>query len=410
MKTLITKYFEKGMITLLFLYFSFTYFPFAFSNITLALLIALFLLGIYFKQIKFHFTKPLLLYYLLLISPFLLTILSVLLSSNTEKGLKFISLKIPILIIPILIFLIIKNKNQLKKGAYIFIGFSILALLASLYQLYILNPSTFYILDTECSKEATIIQHPYFGILQLIALLFTIAFCNFKKNKILFILLFLFFTLGVIVSTARIAYFLYIILISVYSIQFFKKRIALLVLFVLVAAFSFLFVTNETIQHKITRSLNFETSPRLRIWNNSYLVLKNSETPFLGIGIGDYYLKKEDPYWLRGYVDDLGGNYRGLIGYDSHSQYFEFILLNGVIGLLFIMSLVYLFIIILKNFNFFTFSLLIVIVVFASTETILNRQYGVVLYSFLMPIILVVSQATIVKKKNKFTLKLKKWN
>ena len=125
-----------------------------------------------------------------LIIPFILTLISVLHSEDLINGMRSIRLRIPVPVIAfILTFMRIKDVT-IKKGIYIF---SILTLAATLFTLVralkfvdegiLLQPDfTFFI---------TPIQHPYFGIYLLIALVSVIEFKMVDHKTLRFLILFL---------------------------------------------------------------------------------------------------------------------------------------------------------------------------------------------------------------------------
>ena len=383
--------FHTVVIALLLFYFSFNYLPSAYSNIALIVAAGIFLIGVFSKNIKLNWSKQYVFYYLLMTIPLLLTLISIANSNTMEPGWHYIKLRLPVLFIPFIFLNSFESKEQLMKSVPIFLGFSLFALFVTIYRLIEIDPVSFYLLNTDCTPQATIIQHPYFGILQLVAFVFTLEYLrSIKSNKGIYYVLLLLFTLGVVVSTSRICYILYAIILTIYLIKFISRKKTIFILIVMVAGLTMVIATSEAIQYKFSRSINLETSPRLRLWNNAYMVLKNSDTPIIGVGIGDYYKEKGDPYWLRGYVNKLNekNQYKGLYGFNPHNQYLEFILLNGVFGLLFLIMMGYLVFITFKRNEFLSLSLILVVALFTLTESTLNRQYGVVLYSFLLSIIL----------------------
>jgi O-antigen ligase len=320
-------------------------------------------------------------------------LISLLFSQNKILGLSHVWHKLPIVIVPFIVLSVFKSKQQLKKASGIFILFSLVAFCISLYRYFEINPEFFH-LDTEIPKKATIIQHPYFGVYQLLALLFLIEFYRKSMNRIVFYLLFIVFSLGVLLSTSRISYILYLFIILFYVYKFLSRRNAIIITAVIISLFAVFVSTNDAIQYKFSRSLEYTTSPRLILWNNAYLVLKNSENPIFGVGIDYYNEGVKDPYWIRGYVQDTNYDHKGLKGYSSHNQYIEFILLNGVFGIFYFLLLLYTFFIAFKSKDIFIISLSLIILAFSFTETILHRQYGIILYVILMPIIFKLSKVT----------------
>ena len=121
--------------------------------------------------------------------------------------------------------------------------------------------------------------------------------------------------MGIILSTSRLAYLLLFLILIFYSFKTLSKKNLVIVL-VSLSIFSVLFISvNKNIQLKFKRTFDYQDSPRLKLWNNAIKVINNSENKLLGIGVGDYYNPKKDPYFFK-------ENKIGLYGYDPHSQVF----------------------------------------------------------------------------------------
>ena len=390
-------FFKKNTTTTLaifaFLYISLVYFNFAYSNIALIALSVLFILSVSFKLINIKLNISFLKNYLLIIVPFILTLISIFISDNKQIGYTFIIKRLSILLTPFILLIIFKEKEQFKKLTYVLLFFSLLALLITVLNIF--KEDVWRDFNHNNFKNSTIIQHPYFGIYQLVTIVFLLEFLKDTINKKLFYLLLLMFSAGVLISTSRIAYILYLFIAFIYSLKYFTKKQAIIISSIIGVLFFSVVLSNKSISQKFTRSLSYKTSPRLKIWNNSYLVLKNSKQPLLGVGIGDYYEDKKEPYWLIGKVNALKGNYKGLYGYDSHNLYIEFILHNGLLGLSYTLLMLYTLYITLRKNDAFLISLAIILLLFSFTETIINRQYGVILYVFIMPILIKFSKKSL---------------
>jgi len=370
--------FELAFLTFLFLYMGMIFFSIALSNIFMGLSILLFLLGWKKKDIRLNFKKDSIFLYLVLIIPFLLTVFSVFHSENVSIGMRSVRLRAPLLIIPfMLIFTELKNKN-IKKTFFIY---TILTTAAAIFTLF---KATRYfgegiLLQPDFTYFITPIQHPYFGIYLLIAFVSVIEFKLFSNKIIRFFIIGLLFS-GIIISTSRLSYILLFLSILLYGIQYLNKKkliIFFITLFVLAGAFlSF----NKGIQSKFYTSLTYQNSPRLKLWNNALKVINNSESKLLGIGIGDYYKVKEDPYFFK-------ENKMGFYGYDPHSQIIDFFITTGYLGFLILTGYFLIQVVWISKQNRFAFLIFSIISLFALTESVLNRQYGVQLYSVFLPLI-----------------------
>ncbi len=380
MKNILSKNinFELLIIVFLFLYIGLIYFSIAISNILLGIVIFLFLLAWIKDEIQLDFKKSNIVLFLLLIIPFLLTIITVLHSEDLANGMRSIRLRLPILIIPFILIFININDKTIKKGITVF---TILTFIATLYTLFkaskFINEGVLF--QPDFTFFITPIQHPYFGIYLLIAFVSLIEFKLIKNKTLRYIVLFL-LIIGIVISTSRLAYILLFSLLIFYSIKNVSKKKSILFLITL-TVFSVLFVsTNKNLQLKFKTTFDYQNSPRLKLWDNAIKVLNNSENKLFGIGVGDYYKTKEDPYFFK-------ENSEGLYGYDPHSQFFEFYITTGYTGITFMLIFFLLGIFKIKDQSRYTRIVFLIILTFSLTESILNRQYGVQLYSIFIPLI-----------------------
>ena len=372
--------YSGSIIFALFSYIGIVYFSMAISNMAMGLAILLFIIGVINKRIDIRFNKELIVNYLLVSTPFLLTVVSVALSDNKGSGLEYLWLRLPILLVPIVVVFGKYSYSNLKSGAFLFVLLTLIASLLSLYNAIDLYINQGIILNSSFSEFVTLIQHPYFGIFNLVAVVLLIEL-KIYKNKIQLIPMLLIISIGVLLSTSRLAYLLGIFIITIYSFKNLSKRWAIMVVFFVMAIGSLVVVSNKSIRNKITRTIEYDNSPRLWLWNNTYKVIRNSDTPLLGTGIGDFYSEQKDSYYFR-------ESEKGTMGYNPHNQYLEFVLTNGIMGLLFLVSMLIMLFRIrhYANGNIYIF---IIIALFAFTESIFNRQYGIQLYSVFIPILLI---------------------
>ena len=370
--------YNEIIIGLLFLYIGMVYFSIAIANISLGVGMAVFIFGVYLKKIKLNFKKSNWYLYSIILVPLLLTLLSVLNSVDLGRGLKFVWLRAPILIIPfIVVFLEFKNK-EIKKGISIFVLLSILASLKTVYNA-IRYAGEDVVFVTDFTFFITPIQHPYFGILMLISAICILEFklIKIKTIKIGTLLLLL---LVIALSTSRMVYLLSFIVIGYYL---FKKtsKIKALFLGVLLAVFAITFIlSNQSIRAKFQSSYQYENSPRLKLWDNAYKIVKSTKNLAFGIGIGDYYQNKKEVYFFR-------DNDAGALGYNPHSQIVEFFVTNGLFGLVLLIIAAMLGVKYINKQNSFSFLVFVIIIIFSVTESIFTRQYGVQLYSVFIPLL-----------------------
>lgn len=370
--------FELLIIVFLFLYMGFIYFSIAISNIFLGIGVFLFLLAWTRNEILTDFKKNKILLFLLLIIPFLLTIITVLHSEDLAIGLGSIRLRLPVLIITFILVFMNINDKTIKKGVSVF---AILTFFATLYTLF--KASLFVdegiLFQPDFTFFITPIQHPYFGIYLLIAFVSLIELKLIKNRALKYFVLFL-LIIGIVISTSRLAYILLFLLLIFYSVKNISIKKSIFFLIAL-TVFSVLFVsTNKNLQLKFKTTFDYQNSPRLKLWNNAIKVINNSENKILGIGVGDYYKTKKDPYFFK-------ENSKGLYGYDPHNLFLEFHITTGYIGVLFMLIFFLFGIFKIKEQNRYAKIIFFIILTFSLTESILNRQYGIQLYSIFIPLI-----------------------
>jgi len=310
-----------------------------------------------------------------------LTILSVLNSDNVDSGIWYLSLRLPMVVVPLLVLPLILKKEHISSALKIYVWFCLAASFSTLYNaIKYFNEGLLF--KTDFTHFITVIQHPYFGIYLLVSITSILEYGLFK-NKYLRMAILLTLSISIALSTSRIVYVLYLIILGVY---FFKKlpkiKFVLGILFMGLVATVFL-VTNKGIFYKFKSSIDYN-SPRVMLWANSLEVVRASDSYFLGIGIGDYYADKKDPYFAEGYGELTFGEY----GYNPHSQPVEFFITNGILGVVILLISLFFLLSKIKTQNSFAQLIFISIAAFSLTECIFNRQYGVQLYSVLLPMIM----------------------
>ncbi len=220
------------------------------------------------------------------------------------------------------------------------------------------------------------------------------------RYQVLFLLLSLFFTYNILYIGSRIhiigllllsAYFIY----QLFKSNFSKKIINLSILGLLLTIGS-ITIFSERIQFKIEetkdevirifdKTYKKNTNPRVYIWPEA---IKTSEGHLLfGHGLGDaqnelniHTDQIEIEFWLNNKNTKLRDK-----NINSHSQYLEIILQVGFLGLfLFLASLFFG----LKRSNTLFLILSICLILSMFTESILERQFGLVFFAFFYPFLI----------------------
>lgn len=123
---------------------------------------------------------------------------------------------------------------------------------------------------------------------------------------------------------------------------------------------------------------------RLIIWGQSLRVVHEQNAYFLGVGNGDFQYYLDNRYKAIGLYTgnpDLGDS--GYLGYNSHSQFVQELLCNGILGLTLLLLLYGAILIKSRKVDFVLFSFSILFVFLSISESALQRQAGIVLFVLL---------------------------
>lgn len=369
--------YNEIMVSFVFLYLGSVYFSMALPNIIIGIILFLFVLGIFLNKLTLDVSRKNVLVYGLVAVPMVLTLISVLQSEQIGEGLKFIWKRLPILTIPLVIVFCKQETRPLKLGLTVFLLLSICSSLVTLSNA-IKYSNDNLLFQNDLTHFITIIQHPYFGIYTLIALVSLIEF-RLIKNKLLFLSTAGLLVTTIILSTSRLVYLMFLFGIIFYGIKFIKTKYRLLPFAVLIIV-SAIVLSKKTIRTEFSNSFNYENSPRLKMWNNGLKVVSFNNKEILGIGIADFYENKKDPYYLK-------DSNNGVLGYNPDSQIVEFYITNGFLGLSILLLALVLSIALIRTQNYYALYLFIILVSFTLTESVFSRQYGVQLFSVFFPLI-----------------------
>jgi hypothetical protein len=126
---------------------------------------------------------------------------------------------------------------------------------------------------------------------------------------------------------------------------------------------------------------------RLILWRLAGEILQDENAWLTGTGLGSkqeildsYYIK----YGLYTGNPELGD--KGYLGYNFHSQYLESMVGSGIPGLLILCAIIFFIFIIKRQQLFFPLMVYIIIILFLITESMLERQAGIVLFCLLWTI------------------------
>lgn len=375
---------ENVGVYMLFAILSLSYFSVALQNI-FALLFFLWCI-LYYKKDIFSINVKIL---FILSIPFLLSVVSFFYSQNISLATSILLRRSLLLILGFFILRLNITYKNFQKGFVILLFASVIASIITIVNGLLLYNHNGVFFHPNFTPYFTIIHHPYFAayiLMTFIIFMEEYRKCNFNSITKVFIIIIL--SLAIVLSTARLAqlFFVIYIIFKVFK-AFGKENIKILIVsFIVVIICSVLFIKNiNELSYKYRQDIDMEKSPRLIIWKNSMELIKRHESSiFMGIGIGDYQEQLDLIH-----RESMSKDYpkMGLIEYNPHNQYIEYIITNGWVGILFLFYVFGMIYLSLKSqhigFIFFTFFL----ATFFFTECVLNRQIGVYYVGIFFPLL-----------------------
>lgn len=324
--------------------------------------------------------------FLVLSIPFWMALLGLLYTEDVGSAFRDIELKSPFLIFP----LIFSTVNLKEESFYFvmknfFLGALAATLLAGIKVLYFkINDLGNYLYYQDLygfiDKHTT-----YFALFVVIAMLYLLQkFFILKSKKQHYVIAYIFFIGVLYVLSVRISVIALAAGSMILIMHHLNSKIKYAVIVLVALLIGSLYLTpnfqkrfepsqieNSEINDADFRKLHWQAVVET-IAHNSLLIGNGTR------GNRDYLYSKYKDYGLTSaYVDE----------YNAHNQYLEILLDFGIVGLLlFFLMLFYIGKLTLKE-NYLGFSILCVFLIFMSTESMLERQSGIVIFSFLMTIL-----------------------
>ncbi|MFY0603972.1 MAG: O-antigen ligase family protein [Flavobacteriaceae bacterium] len=343
---------------------------------------------------------------------FVFHLVGLLYTENTSLAEHEITVRLPFLILPVILF----TETISKKYLYdLFVAFKYwLFLLAAIlfYHKLLVVDGPLISLPALSLLKLTGIHHAYFSLFYSFALFFVMHQVVQKKTSDFFGFLQITFLLFFItILGARVTMGVSILVSIVFFIQRTFKSKGLLKLFiplVLIIATFFIFKKSNLVE-KFSRLSKVEWNIEKNIYNHqvftfeydkvtsntlelrlikwycAYQIIK--EHIVFGVGTGDY-------------KDELNKQYRevefkkGMVyGYNTHSQYIEEFIKFGIIGgVYFVFFIGYVLYSAYRKKNILLFLMSLTFALFLVIESVLVRQHGVVFFCFFIPILYIYHQ------------------
>ncbi|WP_150452159.1 O-antigen ligase family protein [Arenibacter lacus] len=320
-----------------------------------------------------------------------LYILGVFLSQDLSRVLKDIGRTLPLVLVPLFVLTRHKEDFNLFKiftslGIGLFLGMLICwyhILLSILSKEKPLEQAKYFFewIYTDWNLVEPLNGHPsYFAQLIVLFLVTVIVNENFKslrRNKIHFLFLLFPFFLFLIETSSRIAIISLVSILLIHSINKLRFKGVLLMMMFLFVIILFSVKFNY-LGSKFTKIIdrNGEIKvERYHRWKEILKVFNQEDRWALGVGSGDARLLYRKAYENGNFQLAFENNY------NAHNQYLEFLVSNGLFGLI-----VYLFILGLfayqTKLNKEALSFFIIILLFSISESFFGRSQGVLIFSF----------------------------
>ncbi len=323
---------------------------------------------------------------LILSSPFWIALLGLLYTDNFHAAQRELELKLPFLILSLAIFTHHWNENSdsflLKQFTLGLLSASFLAVVKVAYfNYYELGNYFFYSRFAEFLDKHT----TYFSLFAVVSLLYILNILLLKKiNKLIAILGLLFFLGLLYILSVRISILALMFGSFLLLVLYLKANRRFLPL-LLAPIFLALFYISPNFEKRAAPSVieNAEINDsdfRMLHWK---AVLKTIEHNNIIIGKGtrgnrDYLYAKYKEYGLSSAVEEK---------YNAHNQFLEIMLDYGLLGLLlFLAMLAYIMILFIRQKQYFALVALLVFIIYMFTESILERQSGIVLFALLISV------------------------
>jgi len=341
---------------------------------------------------------------------YFLQLLALLYTSDISVGIVQIEVKITLLFIPVSLYyspyLTEKFRNQLMPNYVTLMALVMLFCFCKAALKYRVSHdnSVFFYYSLVAPLGHHAIQFSIFAFIGFIYLMERLRKRSFFINRFFHFFTLVYFIFFIILLDSKMVIIFSIISILIYiglSIKkgFFKRR--LILFFILcISILAMLFITNNPVSNRfkdLSNGVNvIETNQfnpgdyfngiqfRLLQWKLVKEILTEHSAWIAGVSPGDaQHLLDKKYISLNMYVGDEGRKSHGFLGYNTHNEFLESTLQNGLIGLFVFLVICAGFIQMLVNNNDIEFWLIGTLILFyCFLESVFQTQYGVLLFTF----------------------------
>ncbi|MBS1599293.1 MAG: O-antigen ligase family protein [Bacteroidetes bacterium] len=320
--------------------------------------------------------------------------------------------KLGLLIIPVIFCSSTFVNQEMRKKLMMALG--ILLTLATLYCLSVNTVEYMHTRNTELffyhRLVSAIDQHAiYFSVYIFIFIVFLLREKNIplwlQQRAVIRISWILFF-IGIIILLSSKMVLVFLIAYSVYIIIYhsspkYKKWRPVFLGTVIVIFSSILFLFNNPVKRRFDDLLQNNVSLmqkqqysradyfngiefRLLLWRFTYEILRDNHAFVAGVGPANTQSMLQQKYLsMNLYAGDKNRGDQGYMNYNCHNQFLQVSLQSGVIGLLAFLFWCYMIIVkTIRKKNVVLSGIVLITFIFFFTESVLERQYGMILCSF----------------------------
>ena len=284
------------------------------------------------------------------ISYFLIEIIGMFYSKNLYFGIKDIESKLLFLIGSLIIIANQFSQNQILK----FLKFYVLGICLNLVYLIIVGIKIYYKSNVmpQYDSFSTLMHPTYYSVNLLIGIIAILEYFKLFYNKIITVLLFIFFSVGIVLTDSKAGLICYLLIIILFTIKYILTiRLRMKIIFFVISILISFMLTKHLSKSRITELFDTlqtstvfnnyngiynSTETRIIIWRSTNDVIKKNL--ILGTGTGDIKDEMNNQYKKTNFA-------RGIeMKYNCHNQFLQIIATFGIIlGMLLILILFKLF-------------------------------------------------------------------
>ncbi len=392
------KYLDYAVFGAIILMAAFPVIPNALKNVGFLALLALSLVKYFTSKKEKVNTKR----FFINASLYFVYLFSLIYTDSFEVAGKKLDTAVAMVVFP-LIFFVLKPFDERKREYYSkkftqsFYFFSILYAILALINFYLQDAFRFYpdpwLLRNTMEEMSLIGLHPiYASLIISLGVLFSFPFFSQGKNHTIKLLATLLniplISVLILLASKGVIIALIIATIAYLFLNIRKKKVKVISIILIVAGFALSLIYLPSLNHRF-KELKEVSSLEIKLdkYNSTSIrkgvyycsVIRVSENWFFGYGIGDVQPALNDCY--ETIDDDIFNKF----DYNSHNQYLGVLLSTGVLGLLaLLLILTSNFYLAITNKDWVFLAVLAFFSIAFLTENILERQAGVILFSFLL--------------------------